>query len=225
MVVVADATTGPTFKVSKIDNATFLFQWIEWLKIGDIPTSGKLATTDTSASFFQGAYASADGPFLNPLTRLGLHDTLTTDSSSTATWKENRASFNYGGKGSVGDLRYHTEDAGVVSDYTTSTGDIQIFWKMQELKNAEYNAYITKLNSFESLKTTYETDLNARNAQITEDFLGFAEALVVPERPEMPTRPFLYAGPTPDLSKYSGSGAITWKAKASENGGKAALQA
>lgn len=162
MVVVADATTGPTFKVSKIDNATFFFQWIEWLKIGDIPTSGKLATTDTNASYFQGAYASADGPFLNPLTRLGTHDTLVADSSSTTTWKENRASFNYGGKGSIGDLRYHTEDAGVVKDYTTSTGDIQIFWKMQELKKAEYDSYITKLNDFESLKTTYETDLKAR---------------------------------------------------------------
>lgn len=47
--------------------------------------------------------------------------------------------------------------------------------------------------------------------------------LEIPARPERPTDIALYSGPTPDLSAYWGSSAHTWKAKASENSGKAGL--
>jgi len=57
-----------------------------------------------------------------------------------------------------------------------------------------------------------------------EDGLGFTAKVVIPARPERPTKPYAYMGVTPDLSKFVGTSAVTWKLKASEALGNAALQ-
>lgn len=122
------------------------------MNVSSLETDGVLATTDTAASYFQGAYASASGPFLNPFTRLGT-TALVAASSSTTTWARYNNPANWGA-GSVGRARYHTEDAGNLSEYTTATGDVAIFWDYQGMKKAEFDA-------FNASKATYETDKTA----------------------------------------------------------------
>lgn len=158
--VAEDATVGPTFSIKSLDNATFLLQWVEYLNVSHLGTHGVMAITDDAASFYQGAYASADGPFMNPWSQVGTTAVSATLSSDTR-WNYFKNPYNWSA-GSVGQLRYHTEDAGVVSDYTTSTGDIGIFWNMQKLKETEYNNFTSAKNKFETDKKTYEDAHAAR---------------------------------------------------------------
>jgi len=76
-------------------------------------------------------------------------------------------------------------------------------------------------DEFEVLKADYETKKAERQAQL-DDFLSTGDVVVVPDRPEEPTMPKTYAGPTPDLDKYT-TGSKTWKVLASENDGNAGL--
>lgn len=150
---VADASTAPTFKISKMDNGTFIFQWIEFLKVDHLGTSGVLATTDSAANYWQGTYASASGPFMNPWSSIGTRADST--KSSTTSWGHYKVPQNWGA-GSVGQLRYYAKSGAALDDSTTMTGDIGVFWLMQKKKEAEYNTFKGLVTSFEDDKKKYE---------------------------------------------------------------------
>lgn len=218
----ADATVAPTFSVKTLTDTKIILQWIEWNKVADLGTNGVMAATDTSTGFFQGAYtytALTAGPYLNPFITVGTGRGSNSLGAFTE-WGYYKNPYNWAA-GSVGELRYHNANAGLLDDYNTSTGDIAIFWDMQAQKKAEYDSYNTKKDEFEVLKADYETKKAERQAQL-DDFLSTGDVVVVPDRPEEPTMPKTYAGPTPDLSKYT-TGSKTWKALASENDGNAGL--
>jgi len=74
-------------KLKAAGNLTFLWQFIEWAKTGDLGTAAELSSTDDTASYFQGAYASASGPFLNPWVRAGpLESGGTSTLQSAVSW-------------------------------------------------------------------------------------------------------------------------------------------
>lgn len=52
LTVAADATVGPTIKVKTLDNATFLFQWLEFLKAGNLGTNGVMQAADDATGYF-----------------------------------------------------------------------------------------------------------------------------------------------------------------------------
>jgi len=107
-----------------------------------------MAPLDTAAEYFQGVYTATDGPFLNPFVRFAAAETDVTNSKSMTEWTYYNSPVNWGA-GSVGRARYHTEDAGNLSDYTTSTGDIQIFWDFQGFKKSEFDQFNTDKAAYE----------------------------------------------------------------------------
>jgi len=109
-----------------------------------------------------------------------------------------------------------------MSEYTTATGDIAIFWDYQNMKQTEFNDYNTLKDKFETDKTAFEQGLADRDVQLKDMFKMFFEpAVEIPVRPENVEVPAAYGGPTIDLSKYVGSSKATWAAKATDNKGAA----
>lgn len=125
--------------------------------------------------------------------------------------------------GSMGKLRFHSKDAGDWSEYTTMSGDIGIFWKMQGLKKAEYDAFKSKVTTFEDAKKKFEDKLKEKQTADADIFATQIPWADLPARPERPNIPYAYDGPTPDLSKFVGSSPETWKVKATDNKGNASL--
>jgi len=222
MYAAADGTVAPSVMIKETTNQTFLMQYIEFHDVANLGSDGILATTDTAASFFQGVYATASGPFMNPFTRLGT-TALDTAQSSTTEWNRYNNPGNWGA-GSVGRARYHTEDAGNMSVYSTATGDIAIFWKFQALKKAEFDKFNTAKTDFEAKKTTFVTALADRDAQLKDIFkMNFETAIEIPDRPENVTPPAAYGGPTINLAQYIAPTSKSWNVKKSLNEGNAGL--
>lgn len=56
---------GPTFKLTKLDFSNFLFFWAEWITVAGLGSGGVLPA-NSGANYHLGAYAAANGVFLNP---------------------------------------------------------------------------------------------------------------------------------------------------------------
>ena len=62
-----DNSVGPTITISKADYVKTLVQWVEWLDTSALGTNAVLPATE-GANYYLGAYPTADGVFINPLT-------------------------------------------------------------------------------------------------------------------------------------------------------------
>lgn len=163
-----NGSVGGTFKIKEATNITFVLQYVEFYDTSFLGTNGLMAASESATNFYQGAYAASTtaGPYLNPWTTLGTYAAtgdFTKAVSSDTKWTYYKNSANWGA-GSVGRARYHTQDAGNMSEYTTATGDIAIFWDYQNMKQTEFNDYNTLKDKFETDKTAFEQGLADRDA-------------------------------------------------------------
>merc|ERR1712224_34169 len=193
------------------DFIKFMISYLEWGSTAGIGTSGTLPSAD-AANYHLGAYASTDSKvFLNPAV------------AATGTWTGWPQYSNvqaYTTKdpstiaaGSFGTAIYYPGNAGIFVDtkYSTDSSYIQ---QVVQYKKSENDAYNTAKTSYDTKKTTYNKAVDDEAARVKDFFKAtFEPKIAIPTRPEMPTRPYAYQGPSIKGSTGATSGLETTYAK------------
>jgi hypothetical protein len=105
LLVAETNAVAPTIAVNEAATYNkFLFQWTEWLNATGLGTNAVLPAAD-SANYYLGAYAAADGTFLNPMIQMGTADTAWL-ASATFLSEANHTPVN-DVPGSIGDAIYY----------------------------------------------------------------------------------------------------------------------
>lgn len=114
--VAEDGSVGPGFLLSKADYLTFELQFVEWIKNDALGAAAIFPTAIDTSKFLIGAYASADGTWLNPLNK------QVATAGDYGTWVANSLTINKYDKvnayvpGSMGDAAFYPMNAGPFSD-------------------------------------------------------------------------------------------------------------
>jgi hypothetical protein len=195
--VAKDATVAPSFKFTQADYSNFLFGWIEWAVDSEL-TGGSFMPTTSVAPFQLGAYAVADGPFLNPATGVS-------GDSGTATWPAATTVFDKSERGKQGNIN---GSIGIFKGYNGAAGTNQFFADALttydsvmminniNAKKAEFASYQSSLDSYNTLKTAYNSAIDTEKKRLADFFAAaFTPATSIPQRPCPPTRPAAYSGP------------------------------
>jgi hypothetical protein len=195
--LVGTATTAPSFKFTQADYSNFLFGWIEWAVDSELSGGAFMPVADV-APFHLGAYAAADGPFLNPARGV-------TGDAASATWSAATTVFDSVDKtkqgyinGSVGSFKGFNGAAGTDQFDPNAFAfydSVTMFRSINE-KKAEFASYQSSLNSYNTLKTAYNSAIDTEKKRLADFFAAaFTPATSIPQRPCPPTRPTAYNGP------------------------------
>lgn len=193
------------------DYIKFLISYLEWGTTAGLGTSGTLPTADV-ADYHLGAYASTDTKvFVNPAV------------ASSGTWTGWPQYANVQAykttdpttvpAGSWGTAIYYPGNTGIFKDtkYTTDSSYIQ---QVVQYKKDENNSYNSEKTSYNTKKTTYNKAVDDEAARQKDFFKAtFEPKIAIPTRPDPPTQPYAYQGPSLKLSASKTAGLETTYAK------------
>jgi len=123
---------------------------MEWIDPSALGTSGVLPAAD-GTDYFIGAYDSADGVFLNPLSGGVTSDTTWTITDSVWAFTDRDPSLRP--SGSIGNAIFYTQSAGIYKETQTTEVDSMVLVRYWEEKKAEFDAYNKQKETFNKAKT------------------------------------------------------------------------
>lgn len=181
--------------MNSADYAKFLISYLEWGTTAGLGTSGTLPTAD-AASFHLGAYASTD-------TKVFVNPAISTTSADFTNWPQYANTQAYTTKdpsvvpaGSWGTAIYYPGNTGIYKDtkYTTDSSYIQQIVQYKKDENSSYNS---DKSSYDTKKTTYNKAVDDEAARQKDFFKAtFEPKIAIPTRPDPPTQPYAYQGPS-----------------------------
>jgi len=197
--------------MNSADYIKFLISYLEWGTTAGLGTSGTLPSAD-AADYHLGAYASTDTlVFVNPAVA----------SSGTWTgWPQYANIQAYTTKdpttvpaGSWGTAIYYPGNAGIFKD-TTYTTDSSYLQQIVQYKKDENNSYNSVKSTYDTKRITYNKAIDDELARQKDFFKSiFEPKIAIPTRPDPPTQPYAYQGPSLKCSTGGKSGLETTYAK------------
>lgn len=203
MISTKDGTTAPSFYMKSADYIKFMISYLEFATTAGLGTSGTLPSAD-AADYHLGAYSSTDSlVFVNPAIGTGTFTGFPQYSDKQAyTTKDPKAVA----AGSWGTAVYYPGNAGIFVDtlYSTDSSYIQ---QVVQYKKDENNSYNSDKSSYDTKKTTYNKAVDDE-ATRTKDFFKatFEPKIAIPTRPDAPTQPYAYQGPSLKCSTAATAG-------------------
>lgn len=193
------------------DYIKFLISYLEFGTTAGLGTSGTLPTADV-ADYHLGAYASTDSlVFVNPaVASSGTYTGYPQYSNIQAYTTKDPLAI---AAGSWGTAIYYPGNAGIFKDTKYSVDSSYIQTVVQAKKN-ENNSYSGEKNSYDTKKTTYNKAVDDEAARKKDFFKAtFEPKIAIPTRPDPPTQPYAYKGPSIKGSTGATSGLETTSAK------------
>jgi hypothetical protein len=195
--LVGSATLAPSFKFTQADYSNFLFGWIEWAAEAELTGGAFMPTTDV-APFHLGAYATNDGPFLNPVRSTSGDNSPVTWSPATSTFDESDKVKQGNLNGSIGEFKGYNGAAGTDQMFPNEQKPFDSVTMLRNInaKKSEFNDYNAALGSYNTLKTAYNSAIDTEKKRLADFFAAaFTPATSIPQRPCPPTQPRAYVGP------------------------------
>jgi len=182
-----------------------MISYLEWGTTAGLGTSATLPTTDV-ANYYLGAYASTDSlVYVNPMfATTGETYTGWAVSSLSAAYTTNDP--NLVPAGSWGTMIYYPGNTGIFKDtlYSTDSSYIQ---QVVQYKKDENNSYNSEKSSYDTKKTTYNKAVDDEAARQKDFFKAtFEPKIAIPTRPDPPTQPYAYQGPSLKCSTAATAG-------------------
>jgi hypothetical protein len=196
-----DATAAPSFKITEAAFSNFILGWIEWAVDSEL-TGGSFMPAASVTPFFLGAYATASGPFLNPA-KVVSGDVGSSWVPATTVFDDSDRVKQGNMNGSIGIFKGYNGAAGTDQAFADVSTTYDSAWMIRSInaKKAEFSDYNNALNSYNTLRTAYNSAIDTEKKRLADFFAAaFTPATSIPQRPCPPTQPRAYSGPYIDKS-------------------------